>query len=318
MQVLELEEPIFNLEQKVEELISLSEKDGLDLSDEIRKLRKKIRRKQKDVFSRMTSWEKTLVARHPDRPYTKDYIERILTNFMELHGDRSFSDGPSIVGGIGKLEGRSVVFIGHQKGRDTKEKLYRNFGMSMPEGFRKALRLMKLAAKFGKPIITLMDTPGAFPGIEAEERGQAEAIARNLKEMALLPVPIISVVIGEGGSGGALAIGMGNRTFMMENAVYSVISPEGCAAILWKSSEKTREAAEALCLTAQNLKDFGFIDEIIKEPLGGAHKNYDRTASILRRVLRRHLNQLSSLSPDELIRQRLEKYRYAGNLFLEK
>ena len=312
MQVLDFEEPIFALEQKVEELIALSNKDGIDLSDEIRKLNKKIRKKQRDIFSKMTSWERTLMARHPDRPYAKDYIDRIITDFMELHGDRAFSDGPSIVGGIGKLEGRSVVVIGHQKGRDTKEKLYRNFGMSMPEGFRKALRLMKFAAKFKKPIIAFMDTPGAFPGIEAEERGQAEAIAENLKVMSLLPVPMISVVIGEGGSGGALAIGMGNKVLMMENAVYSVISPEGCAAILWGSNDKMREAADALCITAPNLKQQGVIDEIVREPLGGAHKDHDHTASILRRTLRRQLNELSAMSSDELINQRLEKYRSMG------
>lgn len=312
MQVLELEEPIFNLEQKVEELISLSQKDGIDLSDEIAKLRKKIKRKQRDVFARLSSWERTLMARHPDRPYTKDYIDRIITDFMELHGERAFSEGPSIVGGIGKLDGRPVVVIGHQKGRDTKEKLYRNFGMPMPDAFRKALRLMKFAAKFKKPIIAFMDTPGAFPGVEAEERGQAGAIAENLKEMALLPVPMISVVIGEGGSGGALAIGMGNRVLMLENAVYSVISPEGCAAILWGGNEKMKEAAEALSITAQNLKQFRIIDEIIKEPLGGAHKDYDRTASILRRVLRRNLNELCAMSPEDLINQRLQKYRVIG------
>ncbi|MBI5184169.1 MAG: acetyl-CoA carboxylase carboxyltransferase subunit alpha [Nitrospinae bacterium] len=312
MQVLELEEPIFNLEQKVEELIALSQKDGIDLSDEIAKLRKKIKRKQRDVFAKLSSWERTLMARHPDRPYTKDYIDRIITDFMELHGERAFSEGPSIVGGIGKLDGRPVVVIGHQKGRDTKEKLYRNFGMPMPDGFRKALRLMKFAAKFKKPIIAFMDTPGAFPGIEAEERGQAGAIAENLKEMALLPVPMISVVIGEGGSGGALAIGMGNRVLMLENAVYSVISPEGCAAILWGGNEKMKEAAEALSITAQNLKQFRIIDEIIKEPLGGAHKDYDRTASILRRVLRRNLNELCAMSPEDLINQRLQKYRVIG------
>ncbi len=312
MQVLDFEEPIFTLEQKVEELTALSNKDSIDVSEEIRKLKKKIRKKQRDIFSKMTSWERTLMARHPDRPYTKDYIDRIITDFMEMHGDRAFSDGPSIVGGIGKLEGRSVVVIGHQKGRDTKEKLYRNFGMSLPEGFRKALRLMKFAAKFKKPIIAFMDTPGAFPGIEAEQRGQAEAIAENLKVMSLLPVPMISIVIGEGGSGGALAIGMGNRVLMMENAVYSVISPEGCAAILWGSNDKMREAADALSITAPHLKQHGFIDEIVKEPLGGAHKDYDHSASIVRRTLRRQLNDLSAMSSEELINQRLEKYRSMG------
>jgi acetyl-CoA carboxylase carboxyl transferase subunit alpha len=316
MQVLELEEPIFNLEQKVEELIALSQKDNLDLSDEIHKLKKKIKRKQRDTFARLNSWERTLVARHPDRPYTKDYIDRIISDFMELHGDRTFGEGSSIVGGIGKLDGRTVVVLGHQKGRDTKEKLYRNFGMSMPEGFRKALRLMKFAAKFKKPIIAFMDTPGAFPGIEAEERGQAGAIAENLKEMAMLPVPLISVVIGEGGSGGALAIGMGNRVLMLENSVYSVISPEGCAAILWGSNEKVKEAAEALSITAPNLKQAGIIDEIVKEPLGGAHKHYDWISSILRRALRRHLNELCGMSPEELIQQRLRKYREIGE-FIE-
>jgi len=314
MQLLEFEEPIFNLEQKTEELIALSLKDGIDLSEEIKKLRKKVKKKQREVLSRLDSWEKTLMARHPDRPYTKDYIKRITTDFMELHGDRSFSDGPSIVGGIGMLEGRSVVILGHQKGRDTREKLYRNFGMSMPEGFRKSLRLMRLAAKFHKPIVSLIDTPGAFPGIEAEERCQAGAIAENLKEMINLPVPVISVVIGEGGSGGALAIGIGNRILMLEHSVYSVISPEGCAAILWHDNTKMKEAANALAITAQDLQQFGIIDEIVREPLGGAHKDHDRAASLLRRALRRHLNELCALSPEQLRQHRWEKYRKMGQI----
>lgn len=313
MNYLDFEEPILDMENKIEELRELSRRDEVDFSSEIKKLHAKVNRLRKDTFSKLTPWQRTRLARHPMRPYALDYIGSMTEGFLELHGDRAFGDGPSIVGGFAKLDGRTVMVIGQQKGRDTKEKLYRNFGMPHPEGYRKALRLMKLAEKFGAPIITMLDTPGAYPGVGAEERGQSEAIARNLMEMSALQVPVICVVIGEGGSGGALAMGLGNRTIMMENSVYSVISPEGCAAILWKSCDKVEEAAEALKMTAQDLLKFGLIDEIVKEPVGGAHRNPKAAASILRRVLRRNLNQLSKMPPEELQRQRREKIRKMGS-----
>ncbi len=312
MQILDFERPIFELEQKIEELIDLSQKGDVDFSEEIKKLQKKVKKVRRDTFSNLSGWQKTQLARHPDRPYTLDYIRFMMSDFIELHGDRGFADGNSIVGGLAKLEGEHVVVIGHQKGRDIKEKVFRNFGMSNPEGYRKALRLMKLADKFGKPIITLLDTPGAYPGIGAEERGQAEAIARNLREMHMLSVPVIVVIIGEGGSGGALALGIGNRVLMLENAVYSVISPEGCAAILWGDGKNVEDAARALRLTSNDLLRLKVIDEIIKEPLCGAHRDSKRMASILRRVLRRNLRELKLLSPDELIRHRYEKFRMIG------
>lgn len=316
-QYLDFEEPIIELEKKIGELKSLSKNNGIDFSREIRRLHKKANRLKKNLFTSLTRWQRTQFARHPARPYATDYIHLMMRDFIELHGDRCYGDCHSIVGGIALLEGWSVFVIGHQKGRDTKEKMYRNFGMPQPEGYRKSLRLMKLAEKFNKPIITLLDTPGAFPGIGAEERGQAEAIARNLFEMAGLSVPIIVVVIGEGGSGGALALGVGNRVLMLENSVYSVISPEGCAAILWEDCKKVEEAAESLCLTADDLFKLDVIDEIVKEPLGGAHRNPSATASILRRVLRRHLKELTSISSKDLIFQRREKFRKMG-VFTER
>ncbi|VAX15041.1 Acetyl-coenzyme A carboxyl transferase alpha chain [hydrothermal vent metagenome] len=310
---LDFEEPIVDLETKIDELRELSKRDGIDFSSEIKKLSGKVNRLRKDTFSRLSPWQRTRLARHPKRPYALDYISNISSGFLELHGDRTFADGVSIVGGFCKLDGRTVMIIGQQKGRDTKEKIYRNFGMSHPEGYRKALRLMKLAEKFNRPIVTLVDTPGAYPGVGAEERGQSEAIARNLIEMSALKVAVVCVVIGEGGSGGAIALGVGNKVLMMENSVYSVISPEGCAAILWKSSEKVEEAAEALRLTAQDLLQFGLIDEIVKEPLGGAHRNPRVSGSILRRALRRNLNELCQMSPEELQKQRREKFRNMGS-----
>ncbi|MGK7346664.1 MAG: acetyl-CoA carboxylase carboxyltransferase subunit alpha [Candidatus Nitrospinota bacterium M3_3B_026] len=311
---LDFEEPIVLLENKIEELKELSKRDeNVDFSSEIKKLHRKVNRQRREVFSNLTRWQRARLARHPNRPLLLDYIESMTTDFIELHGDRVFGDGVSIVGGFARLDGRKIIIMGHQKGKDTKERVHRNFGMSQPEGYRKALRLMKLAEKFGLPVVTLLDTPGAYPGVGAEERGQAEAIARNLKEMASLRIPVISVVIGEGGSGGALALGVGNRTLMMENAVYSVISPEGCAAILWHDCDKVEEAAEALALTAQDLVKFGVIDEIVKEPVGGAHRNPKAAASILRRVLRRNIDQLSPLSGDELVRSRREKFRKIGS-----
>src|SRR5882724_8109634 len=258
------------------------------------------------------AWQRVLLARHPKRPHTLDYIERVFTGFHEIHGDRLFADDPAIVCGMGFFEDRPVMIVGEQKGRDTKQKLHRNFGMPKPEGYRKAIRVMELAAKFGRPVITFLDTPGAYPGIDAEERGQAEAIARNLREMSRLPVPVIAVCIGEGGSGGALALGVGNQVFMMENSVYSVISPESCAAIIWRDSAKAELAAEALRLTAKDLLGFGLIDGIIAEPAGGAHENPEGAAEMLRRTLRTSLADLSKLSAKELVEQRYGKFRKMG------
>jgi len=310
---LDFEEPIVVLETKLEEIKELSKKDGVDFSSEIKKLHKKVNRMRKEIFSNLTRWQRTRLARHPNRPLTLDYIKHMTTDFIELHGDRTFVDGVSIVGGFANLDGRPVMIIGHQKGRSTKERVRRNFGMSQPEGYRKALRLMKMAEKFGRPIITLLDTPGAYPGVGAEERGQSEAIAKNLLEMASFKVPIIATVIGEGGSGGALALGVGNRVMMLENAVYSVISPEGCAAILWHDCDKVEEAAEALALTAGDLKKYGVIEEVVKEPVGGAHRDMEAAASILRRALRRNLDELSVLSREELVAQRRKKFRQIGS-----
>jgi acetyl-CoA carboxylase carboxyl transferase subunit alpha len=263
------------------------------------------------------SWERVQLARHPKRPHALDYIQKIFTDFMELHGDRAFADDAAIIGGMAFLDGRPVMVLGQQKGRDTKQKLLRNFGMPKPEGYRKALRLMQLAAKFRRPIITLLDTPGAYPGIDAEERGQAEAIAVNLREMARLAVPVVTVVIGEGGSGGALGLGVGNRVYMMENSIYSVISPESCAAIIWRDSGKAELAAEALKLTANDLQQLGMIDGTVAEPGGGAHNDADAAAESLRIVLRAALADLSKLSPKALIDQRYEKFRKMGNFFAE-
>ena len=263
-----------------------------------------------------TAWQKVQNARHPKRPHTLDYIQRILTDFQEIHGDRLFGDDAAIVCGFGRLGERPVMLIGEQKGRDTRQKLLRNFGMPKPEGYRKALRAMHLAAKFNRPIITFMDTPGAYPGIDAEERGQAEAIARNLREMARLPVPVISVCIGEGGSGGALALGVGNSVFMLENAVYSVISPESCAAIVWRDSAKAELAAEALKMTAEDMVKLGLVDGIVPEPAGGAHEDYDEAARLLKERLTATLDELERLSTNELVQTRYEKFRRMGNFFL--
>ncbi len=309
---LDFEDPIIDLEKKIEELKELSKKDGIDVTAETKKLGHKVKRLRRDTFQKLTPWQRTRLARHPHRPYALDYINSITTDFIELHGDRAFGDGVSIVGGFAKLDGIVVMIIGQQKGRDVRENIYRNFGMAHPEGYRKALRLMKLADKFNRPIVTLLDTPGAYPGIGAEERGQSEAIARNLMLMSSFKVPIICAVIGEGGSGGALALGVGNRMLMLENSVYSVISPEGCAAILWSDREKVEEAAEALRLTPKDLLKLGLIDEIVKEPSGGAHRNHSAAASILRRALRRNLKELGAMAPDELKNHRREKFRKMG------
>ena len=263
-----------------------------------------------------TPWQRVQNARHPKRPHTLDYVQRILTDFQEIHGDRLFGDDPAIVCGMGRLDGQPVLLVGEQKGRDTKQKLYRNFGMPKPEGYRKALRAMQLAAKFGRPIITFLDTPGAYPGIDAEERGQAEAIARNLREMARLPVPLIAVVIGEGGSGGALALGVGNRVFMLENAVYSVITPESCASIIYRDAGKAEQAAAALKLAAPDMLELGLIDGIIPEPAAGAHENHDEAARLLKEQLLRSLAELCALTPDEAVQKRYEKFRKMGNFFV--
>jgi acetyl-CoA carboxylase carboxyl transferase subunit alpha len=308
--VLDFEKPVVELEQKIEEMRKLS--DNLDIADEITTLEKKVSQLRENIFSNLTRWQRVQLARHPERPYTLDYIGMMTTGFIELHGDRLFGDDKSIVGGFAKLEDQTVMIIGHQKGRDTKSNLFRNFGMPQPEGYRKALRLMKLAVKFGKPIITLLDTPGAYPGIEAEERGQAEAIARNLFEMSHLPVPIVVVVIGEGASGGALGIGLGDRILMLENTWYSVIAPESCSSILWRSWEYKEQAAEALRLTARDLLEQKIIDRIVPEPPGGAHRNPQQAAIILKDTLIEELRPLKKLKPEKLIERRIEKFSVMG------
>jgi acetyl-CoA carboxylase carboxyl transferase subunit alpha len=314
LQILDFERDILALENQIQDLVSLSHMyDSVgDITHEISKLKKKLRRMKHEVFSSLKGWQKTQVARHSDRPYTLDYIERIFTDFQELHGDRRGGYGPSVVGGLAKFDDQSIMVIGHQKGREPAEKIRRNFGMSQPAGYRKALRLMKLAEKFDIPILTLIDTPGAYPGIDAEEKGQSEAIATNMFSMINLKVPIIVVVIGEGGSGGALAIGVGDRVLMMEHSVYSVISPEGCASILWDDKEKVKQAAEALCMTSTHLLGMKIIDEIVREPLGGAHRNHKQAAVSLRKAIRSNLKTLINLSPEELVEKRYEKFRSMG------
>jgi len=307
---LEFEKPLLELENRIAEL--RASEDSLAARDEIAKLEERLARQQQRIYSGLTAWQRTQIARHPRRPHTLDLVNLLLEDWVELHGDRVFGDDKAIVGGIATFDGEPVVVIGHQKGRDTRENIARNFGMPHPEGYRKALRLMQLAGKFGKPIITLIDTPGAFPGLAAEERGQAEAIARNLREMAGLPTPVVCVVTGEGGSGGALALGVGNRVLMLEYAIYSVISPEGCAAILWGEAAKAPEAAELMRVTAPDLLKLGVIDAIVPEPVGGAHRNWDATAASLREALREQLWQLRSKSEAELIEERQEKFRRIG------
>jgi acetyl-CoA carboxylase carboxyl transferase subunit alpha len=308
--VLDFEKSIFDLEQKIEEMRKYSE--SLDIVDEIRTLEERAAQLRKEIYSNLTRWQKVQLARHPDRPYTLEYINFMTADFIELHGDRSFRDDKAIVGGFANLDDEPVMIIGHQKGRDTKSNLYRNFGMPNPEGYRKALRLMKLAAKFHRPVITMLDTPGAFPGLEAEERGQAEAIARNLFEMSHLPTPVIVVIIGEGASGGALGIGIGDRILMMENTWYSVISPESCSSILWRSWDYKEQAAEALKLTAPDLLDQGIVDRIILEPLGGAHNNPQQAAEILKAVLLDELKKLKKIKIGKLIERRIEKFSAIG------
>jgi len=309
---LDFEKPLQELERQIGELERVGSERGIDVSGEVDTLQRKLETLRGEIYGRLTPIQRVMVARHSRRPYTLDYLSTIFTDFIELHGDRLYKDDPAIVGGWARLGGTSVMVIGHQKGRDTKENLKRNFGMPHPEGYRKALRLMKLAAKFHAPVVTLIDTPGAYPGLGAEERGQSEALARNILEMSALPTPCIAVVIGEGGSGGALALGVADRVLMFENSVYSVISPEGCAAILWKDASQRERAAEALKITAEDLLRLGVIDEIIKEPLGGAHLDPDATGEALREALIRHLADLKKLKADKLVRRRAEKFYAMG------
>src|SRR5437868_1146599 len=311
---LDFERPLLELERQIEEMRWVAGETAVDVSKELAPLEKKLAELRAEIYKNLTPLQRAQVARHPKRPYTLDYLSTVFTDFVELHGDRLFRDDPAIVGGWARLDGVSVMVIGHQKGRDTKENLRRNFGMAHPEGYRKALRLMHLAEQFRAPVITLVDTPGAYPGLGAEERGQAEAIARNLVEMATLRVPIITVVVGEGGSGGALAVGLADRVLMLENSVYSVISPEGCAAILWKDASQRERAADALKITAQDLVALGVVDEIIAEPAGGAHADPDAAAEAVREVVRRHTRQLRALKIEKLLRRREEKYLSMGAL----
>jgi acetyl-CoA carboxylase carboxyl transferase subunit alpha len=308
--VLDFEKPIIELEQKIEEMRRYA--GNPDIAAEIVKIEVRVNQLQQTVYAGLTRWQKVQLARHPDRPYTLDYISLMTKDFVELHGDRSFRDDHAIVGGFARLDDVAVMIIGHQKGRDTKSNVYRNFGMPNPEGYRKALRLMKLAEKFRMPVVTLLDTPGAYPGLEAEERGQAEAIARNLFEMARLRVPIVVAIIGEGASGGALGLGVGDRILMMENSWYSVISPESCSSILWRSWEFKEQAAEALQLTAPDLKKQGIIDDIVPEPKGGAHRNPEQAARVLKETLLQELKALAKVKPEKFLERRIEKFSKMG------
>jgi len=309
---LEFEKPLAELEKQIDELKRVGTEREIDVLGELSTLEAKLDTKRAEIYAGLTPMQRVLVARHPRRPYTLDYLSSIFTDFIELHGDRLFRDDPAIVGGWARLAGQSVMVIGHQKGRDTKENIKRNFGMPHPEGYRKALRLMHLAARFNAPVITLIDTPGAYPGLGAEERGQSEALARNILEMSVLPTPIIAVVIGEGGSGGALALGVADRILMFENSVYSVISPEGCAAILWKDATQRERAAEALKVTSDDLLRLGLVDEIVKEPVGGAHFDPDETGESLRTALIRHMTELRKLRPEKLVKRRHDKFAAMG------
>ncbi len=309
---LEFEKPLLELERQIDELKRLGEERQIDVDGELQGLQAKLESLRGEIYGSLTPLQRVMVARHPRRPYTLDYLSTIFTDFIELHGDRLFRDDPAIVGGWARLAGVSVMVVGHQKGRDTKENLKRNFGMPHPEGYRKALRLMETAAKFAAPVVTLIDTPGAYPGIGAEERGQSEALARNILEMAALETPIVTCVIGEGGSGGALALGVADRVLMLENSVYSVISPEGCAAILWKDASQRERAAEALKLTAADLLRLKLIDEVVGEPVGGAHLDPDATGEALREALIRHVTELRKIRPEKLVKRRAEKYAAMG------
>ncbi len=310
LKFLDFEQPIAELEAKIDELRFVGDDAEININEEVSRLKGKSEALTKSIFSKLSAWQVAQVARHPMRPYTADYLESFAPDFQELHGDRMFADDPAIISGVGRLDGRPVMFIGHQKGRDTKERVRRNYGMPKPEGYRKAQRMMRMAEKFSMPIVTLIDTPGAYPGVGAEERGQSEAIAQSLYMMAGLRTPIVSVVIGEGGSGGALAIGVSDRLLMLQYAIYSVISPEGCASILWKSAEKAEEAAEAMRITAQSLDEFGLVDEVLPEPLGAAHRDPAATADVIRNALLKHLEELGRLDISQLLEAR--QRRLAG------
>jgi acetyl-CoA carboxylase carboxyl transferase subunit alpha len=312
MKFLDFEQPIAELEAKIEELRYVGDDSEININEEVARLKAKSESLTKSIFAKLSPWQIARVARHESRPYTLDYLRLIAPDFQELHGDRMYADDPAIIGGVGRLDGRAVMFIGHQKGRDTKERVRRNYGMPKPEGYRKAQRLMRLAEKFSIPVVTLIDTPGAYPGVGAEERGQSEAIAYSLYLMAGLKTPIISVVIGEGGSGGALAIGVGDRLLMLQYSIYSVISPEGCASILWKSAEKAEDAAEAMRITATNLNEFGLVDEVLEEPLGGAHRNPQEAAEIIRNALLKNLDELDQLSTEALLEERQRRLSSFG------
>lgn len=310
---LDFEQPIAELEAKIEELRYVGDDADINISEEISRLQAKSRSLTESIFSKLSPWQISQLARHPQRPYSQDYFDRLFTGFEELHGDRAFADDPALIGGVARLDGRPVMVIGHQKGRDTRDKVYRNFGMPRPEGYRKALRLMEMAERFKMPVLTFIDTPGAYPGVGAEERGQSEAIARNLFVMSKLKTPIICTVIGEGGSGGALAVGVGDRVMMLQYGIYSVISPEGCASILWKSAEKAADAAEAMGITSERLKELGLIDRIIPEPLGAAHRDVDAMAVALKQSLIETLQGLDEIPIDKLMEQRYERLMSFGN-----
>jgi len=312
LKFLDFEQPIAELEAKIEELRFVGDDSEININEEVSRLRGKSETLTKNIFAKLSAWQVAQVARHPMRPYTQDYLDLIAPDFQELHGDRMFADDPAIIGGVGRIDGRPIMFIGHQKGRDTKERVRRNYGMPKPEGYRKAQRLMRMAQKFSLPIVTLIDTPGAYPGVGAEERGQSEAIAYSLYMMAGLKTPIISVVIGEGGSGGALAIGVGDRLLMLQYGIYSVISPEGCASILWKSADKAEDAAEAMRITARSLSEYGLVDEVLPEPLGGAHRNPQESADVIRNALLKNLEELDKLSVDQLLENRQRRLASFG------
>jgi len=314
MSVLDFEKPIIELEAKIEELKNFGTDKNISLDPEIKKLEEKLEKMKNEIYDRLTIWQRVQIARHPDRPYTLDYIRMMTTSFVELHGDRQFADDFALVAGLAQLNGTKVMVMGHQKGRGTQENVMRNFGCAHPEGYRKAIRLMQLAEKFHLPIVIFIDTPGAYPGIGAEERGQAQAIASNLRDMAGLTIPIVATIIGEGGSGGALGIGVADKICVLQHAYYSVISPEGCASILWRNSVKAPEAAEALKINSEHLLQFGIVDEIVPEPPGGAHKNPDQVAADLKTIILKHIKELSSLSKDELIEKRYNKFRTIGEI----
>ena len=317
LKFLDFEQPIAELEAKIEELRKVEFDNEINISDTLKQLEEKSESLTESIFSKLSDWQISQLSRHPERPYTLDYIQYMFTDFQELHGDRAYADDPALVCGLAKLEGQPVMVIGHQKGRDTKEKIRRNFGMPRPEGYRKALRMMKMAERFKIPVICLIDTPGAYPGIGAEERGQSEAIARNLFEMATLKTPIICTVIGEGGSGGALAIGVGDRLVMLEYSTYSVISPEGCASILWKSADKSKLAAEAMGITSDRVREQGFLDEVVREPVGGGHRNHQKIALNLRKTLIKFLDELNKEEVDDMLDKRYQRIMEFGSFFEE-